>query len=98
MARSVWKGPYIHKSLLKINQKISETKDINKLLKKSIKIWSRNSIILPTFIGLRVHVYNGKRFLPIKILPEMVGHKFGAFCLTRKFTKKVVKKQIKGKK
>jgi small subunit ribosomal protein S19 len=43
---------------------------------------------LPTFVGLRVFVYNGKKFMPIKIMPEMVGHKFGAFSSTRTFTKK----------
>jgi small subunit ribosomal protein S19 len=98
MSRSIWKGPYIHQTLLKIHTNISQTKDINTYLKRSIKIKSRNSIILPTFIGLRVHIYNGKKYLPIKILPEMVGYKFGSFCSTRTFTKKLLKKQIKIKK
>lgn len=53
-------------------------------LKNSIKIWSRQSIILPHLIGKIVHIHNGQRFMPIRIIQEMVGHKFGEFSLTRK--------------
>ena len=51
-----------------------------------IKIWSRRSTILPQFIGLVFGVYNGKKFLPVQVSENMVGHKFGEFSPTRTFT------------
>ena len=71
MKRSKWKGPFISLNLLK------------NLNKKQKNIFERNSTILPQFIGLRVKIYNGKRFTSIKITEKMVGHKFGEFSLTR---------------
>ena len=53
-------------------------------LKNPIKIWSRQSTILPHLIGKTVHIHNGIRFMPVRIVQEMVGHKFGEFSLTRK--------------
>jgi len=52
--------------------------------KNPIKIWSRQSTILPHLIGKTVHIHNGIRFMPVRIVQEMVGHKFGEFSLTRK--------------
>ena len=72
MTRSVWKGPFVHPSLLK---KIDKLKDSNN--KKPIKTWSRNSTIIPDFVGHSFMIHNGKSFIPITISEEMVGHKLG---------------------
>ena len=80
MARSVWKGPFVHPSLLK---KIDKVKDAGN--KKPIKTWSRNSTIIPEFVGLSFLIHNGKSFIPITISEEMVGHKLGEFAPTRTF-------------
>ncbi|MGX7589786.1 30S ribosomal protein S19 [Candidatus Vidania fulgoroideorum] len=50
-----------------------------------IKTWSRSSIILPRFVGLKIFVHNGRNFIPINISENMVGHKLGEFSITRKF-------------
>ena len=81
MTRSVWKGPFVHPSLLK---KIDKLKDVPN--KKPIKTWSRNSTIIPEFVGHSFLIHNGKTFIPITISEEMVGHKLGEFSPTRKFT------------
>ena len=47
--------------------------------------WSRKSTVLPTALGKLIDVYDGKKFVTLKITPEMIGHKFGEFCLTRKY-------------
>jgi len=78
MNRVKWKGPYVNNNLLK-NMKISEL-----TLKKSIKTISKNSLILPQFVGLTLQVYNGKTFITITIINEMIGHKLGEFVSTRK--------------
>ena len=80
MTRSVWKGPFVHPSLLK---KIDKLKDAPN--KKPIKTWSRNSTIIPDFVGFSFLIYNGKKFKPITISEDMVGHKFGEFAPTRQF-------------
>lgn len=80
MPRSVKKGPYVEESLLK---KISRANDNN--LKKIIKTWSRRSTILPEMIGHTVAVHNGRKFIPIFIAEDMVGHKLGEFSPTRTF-------------
>ena len=77
MTRSVWKGPFVHPSLLK---KIDKLKD--KPNKKPIKTWSRNSTIIPDFVGHSFMIHNGKSFIPITISEEMVGHKLGEFAPT----------------
>ena len=80
MARSVWKGPFVHPSLLK---KISkQSKDGSK---RPIKTWSRNSTIIPEFGGHKFEIHNGKKFIPISVSEEMVGHKLGEFAPTRQF-------------
>jgi small subunit ribosomal protein S19 len=73
MSRSKWKGPYIHFKFLK--KKILE----NKL----IKVWSRDSVILSTFINYKFLIYNGKIFKNFFITREKIGYKFGEFCTTR---------------
>jgi|TARA_B100001093_G_scaffold400313_1_gene387843 small subunit ribosomal protein S19 len=80
MARSVWKGPFVHPSLLK---KIDKQKDSTN--KRPIKTWSRNSTIIPDFVGQSFMIHNGKSFIPITISEEMVGHKLGEFAPTRTF-------------
>ena len=80
MARSVWKGPFVHPSLLK---KIDKLKDVPN--KKPIKTWSRHSTIIPDFVGHSFMIHNGKSFIPITISEEMVGHKLGEFAPTRTF-------------
>ena len=80
MARSVWKGPFVEESLIKkVEKQKSETN------KKPIKTWSRKSTIIPDFIGLSFLIYNGKKFIPLTISEDMVGHKFGEFAPTRQF-------------
>ena len=81
MSRSVWKGPFVDPSLLK---KVEKTK--NQSTPAPIKTWSRKSTIIPEFIGISFLIYNGKKFIPIKISEEMVGHKLGEFSPTRQFS------------
>ena len=81
MTRGVWKGPFVHPSLLK---KIDKLKDQTK--KAPIKTWSRNSTIIPEFVGHSFLIHNGKTFIPITVSEEMVGHKLGEFSPTRKFS------------
>jgi len=81
MSRSVWKGPFVDPSLLK---KVDRLKD--KPNKPPIKTWSRKSTIIPEFVGYSFLIYNGKKFIPIKISEEMVGHKLGEFSPTRTFS------------
>ena len=80
MTRAIWKGPFVHPSLLK---KIDKLKDVPN--KKPIKTWSRNSTIIPDFVGHSFMIHNGKSFIPITISEEMVGHKLGEFAPTRIF-------------
>ncbi len=78
MARSVWKGPFVDGYLLKKAEKarVSGRNEI-------IKTWSRRSTIMPQFVGLTFGVHNGKKFLPVLVTENMVGHKFGEFAPTR---------------
>ena len=80
MSRSVKNGPYIDAKLLKKIETMNEARD-----KKIIKTWSRRSIILPEFVGHTLAVHNGKKFIPIYISENMVGHKLGEFSPTRTF-------------
>ncbi len=81
MARSVWKGPFVDLHLLKKAEAAQETG----AAKNPIKTWSRRSTILPQFVGLTFNVYNGKKFIPVYVSEEMVGHKLGEFAPTRTF-------------
>ncbi len=80
MARSVWKGPFIEKSLLK---KIEVARASGK--NTVIKTWSRRSTILPNMIGLTFGVHNGRKFIPVIISDQMIGHKLGEFAPTRTY-------------
>ncbi len=80
MARSVWKGPFIEKSLLK---KVEDARAGN--LKGVIKTWSRRSTILPNMIGLTFGVHNGNKFVPVLVTDQMIGHKLGEFAPTRTY-------------
>ncbi|MEA3560637.1 MAG: 30S ribosomal protein S19 [Candidatus Omnitrophota bacterium] len=80
MARSLKKGAYVDPKLL---AKVDKAKRLGD--RKAIKTWSRRSIITPDFIGLTLSVYNGKKFMPIFITENMVGHKLGEFSPTRIF-------------
>ena len=81
MPRSVWKGPFVDPSLIK---KVEKLKDQTN--KPPIKTWARKSTIIPEFVGFSFLIYNGKKFIPIKISEEMVGHKLGEFSPTRQFS------------
>ncbi len=78
MARSVWKGPFVDGYLLK-KAEASRASGRNEV----IKIWSRRSTILPQFVGLTFGVHNGRKFVPVLVTEDMVGHKFGEFSPTR---------------
>ncbi|HEY9537739.1 MAG TPA: 30S ribosomal protein S19 [Kiloniellaceae bacterium] len=80
MSRSVWKGPFVDSYLLK-KAEASRGSGRNEI----IKTWSRRSTIMPQFVGLTFGVYNGKKFLPVLVTENMVGHKFGEFAPTRTF-------------
>ena len=81
MARSVWKGPFVDGYMLK-KADAARASGRNQI----IKTWSRRSTILPQFIGLTFGVYNGKKFIPVAVNEDMIGHKFGEFSPTRTFT------------
>ena len=80
MSRSVWKGPFVHPSLLKKIDKLKQTPN-----KKPIKTWSRRSVIIPEFVGHTFAVHNGNKFIPVFVSENMVGHKLGEFSPTRTF-------------
>ena len=80
MPRSVKKGPFIDQKLMAKVEKLNETGN-----KKVIKTWARRSMIPPEFVGHTLAVHNGKKFLPIYITENMVGHKLGEFAPTRTF-------------
>ena len=80
MARSVKKGPYVQESLM---DKILILNSTNE--KHVFKTWSRRSTITPDFVGHTIAVHNGKKFIPVYITENMVGHKLGEFAPTRLF-------------
>lgn len=80
MPRSIKKGPFVDEHLTK---KVLEAQKTNS--RKVIKTWSRRSTIVPECIGLTFAVHNGKKFLPVFVTENMVGHKFGEFAPTRTF-------------
>lgn len=80
MARSVWKGPFVDGYLLK-KAEAAKAASRNQI----IKTWSRRSTIIPQFVGLTFGVYNGKKFIPVSVNEDMIGHKFGEFAPTRIF-------------
>src|SRR5437660_232509 len=78
--RSVKKGPFIDGHLLKKIEDMNNRND-----KKVIRTWSRRSTISPEMVGHTVGVHNGKKFIPVYITENMVGHKLGEFSPTRQF-------------
>jgi len=93
MARSIKKGPFVDDHLMVKVQKLNEE---NK--KTVIKTWSRRSTVTPEFIGHTFAVHNGKKFVPVFITENMVGHKLGEFSPTRTYRgHKERKKKEKGR-
>ena len=80
MARSIKKGPYIEQSLMRKVENVSDGS-----AHKVIKTWSRRSTVLPDFVGMTFAVHNGKKFIPVFVSENMVGHKLGEFATTRTF-------------
>lgn len=80
MGRSIKKGPFSDDHLVK---KVMELNASNE--KKVVRTWSRRSTILPEFVGHTIAVHNGKKFIPVYVTENMVGHKLGEFSPTRLF-------------
>jgi len=80
VARSVKKGPYIDENLLRKVENAEETGS-----RTVIKTWSRRSMVTPEFVGHTFAVHNGKKFIPVFVTENMVGHKLGEFAPTRTF-------------
>lgn len=80
MSRSIKKGPFADAHLLK---KVDEQQAAEK--KQVIKTWSRRSTIFPSFVGLTIAVYDGRKHVPVYVTEDMVGHKLGEFVPTRTF-------------
>lgn len=80
MGRSVWKGPFIDGHLQKKVDGMNERNE-----RKVIKTWSRRSTITPDFVGHTFAVHNGRKFIPVFVTENMVGHKLGEFAPTRDF-------------
>ena len=80
MSRSIKKGPFADASLLK---KVDAQADADK--KQVIKTWSRRSTIFPSFVGLTIAVYDGRKHVPVYVTEDMVGHKLGEFVPTRTY-------------
>ena len=89
MARSVKKGPFVDHHLAAKIDKAIKTGD-----RKVIKTWSRRSLILPEYVGLTVAVHNGKKFVPVYVSENMIGHKLGEFAPTRQFGGHTVAKKV----
>jgi small subunit ribosomal protein S19 len=80
MARSLKKGPYVDDHLMKKVEAMNRERD-----KKVIKTWSRRSTVIPEMVGHTIAVHNGRKFVPVYISENMVGHKLGEFSMTRTF-------------
>ena len=78
MPRSIWKGPFVDGYLLKKAEELRASRG-----NSVIKTWSRRSTILPQFVGLTFGVYNGRKFVPVLVTEDMIGHKLGEFSPTR---------------
>lgn len=81
MARSVWKGPFVERSLLK---KVEQVRQSGR--KEIIRTWSRRSTILPNMVGMTIGVHNGKKHIPVLVSDQMIGHKLGEFAPTRTYS------------
>ena len=82
MPRSIKKGPYVDDHLLEKAREANKKDD-----QKALKTWSRRSLIIPEFVGLTFAVHNGRKFVPVYVTENMVGHKLGEFAPTRTFYK-----------
>lgn len=80
MSRSTKKGPYVDSNILEKVQQMKQTGE-----KRAIKTWARACTIIPEFIGYTFLVHNGKKFIPVYVTEQMVGHKLGEFSPTRFF-------------
>ncbi len=80
MARSIKKGPFVEHHLAKKVEVAIQKND-----KKVIKTWSRRSTVLPDYVGLTFAVHNGRKFVPVYVTENMIGHKLGEFAPTRTF-------------
>jgi small subunit ribosomal protein S19 len=89
MARSIKKGPFVDGNLLK---KVEDLIKGNQ--KKVVKTWSRRSTILPEFVGHTFAVHNGRKFIPVFVTENMVGHKLGEFAPTRTFIGHSAEKKV----
>jgi small subunit ribosomal protein S19 len=89
MARSVKKGPFIDDHLIKKIEGMNQRND-----KKVIRTWSRRSTISPEMVGHTIAVHNGKKFIPVYVTENMVGHKLGEFSFTRQFKGHSVKAAV----
>ena len=90
MARSVWKGPFVDGYLLRKAETARATGR-----KEVIRTWSRRSTILPQFVGLTFGVYNGRKFIPVLVTENMVGHKLGEFSPTRTYHGHTADKKVR---
>jgi len=90
MPRSVWKGPFVDGYLL-TKAEAARSSGRNEI----IKTWSRRSTIMPQFVGLTFGVYNGRKFIPVQVMEQMVGHKLGEFAPTRTFSGHAADKRAK---
>ncbi|WP_263409135.1 30S ribosomal protein S19 [Terriglobus tenax] len=93
MARSMKKGPFIDAHLMTKVESQNQAND-----KKVIRTWSRRSTIYPEFVGHTIAVHNGKKFIPVYVSENMVGHKLGEFAATRTFKGHVAKSESSAKK
>jgi len=80
MARSTKKGPFIDDHLMKRIETMNKAND-----KKVVRTWSRRSTVHPDMVGHTIAVHNGKKFIPVYVTENMVGHKLGEFSITRTF-------------
>ena len=80
MPRSIKKGPFVDASLQKKIEKLEQSNE-----RKVIKTWSRRSTVVPEMIGYTIAIHNGKKFIPVYVTENMVGHKLGEFSPTRFF-------------
>jgi small subunit ribosomal protein S19 len=92
MGRSLHKGPFVDDHLM---VKVAGMNERNE--RKPIKTWSRRSTIIPEFIGHTFGVHNGKKFIPVYVTENMVGHKLGEFSPTRTFKGHAAKSEKTGK-
>ena len=91
MARSLKKGPFVDKYLVKKIEDLNKTNAKN----RTVKTWSRRSTILPEFVGFTFMVHNGRKFMAVFVTENMVGHKLGVFSPTRTFHGHSGEKKVK---